>query len=220
MGELKQGLPPLPLRLENLPISDSGYPVPWFVGYVDGVPDFRCSDARKFRQAIRDDLCWMCGERNGAYKVFVIGPMCAVNRVTGEPPCHLACAEYAATACPFLVNPKRRRRENDLPEKRGTPGIPILRNPGVTLLWSTKKFRPFRAGGGGNGVMFSLGVPAAVWWYCEGREATDEEIIDSIEGGIPILRDMAAVDGPVAIAELESQIRAARKLLPTTTREA
>ena len=86
MATMREGLPPLPARLAHLPISPEGYPVPWFVAWVNGVPDFRCSEASKVVRAVQEDLCFMCGTRNGAFKVFPIGPMCAVNRVTSEPP--------------------------------------------------------------------------------------------------------------------------------------
>lgn len=215
---LREDLPPLPPRLSHLPIDARGYPVPWFVAYVDGIPDFRCSDAGKFARAVRESRCWMCGEALGAYKVFAIGPMCAVNRVTAEPPNHLECVEYAVRACPWLAEPKRRRREKDMPEEQlGSPGEMIKRNPGVTLLWSTKKFRPFRADGGGGGIMFQLGDPERLSWWCRARPATREEIADSIESGIPLLRASAAEDGPEAVALLEKMYTAAQKLLPRAT---
>lgn len=43
--KLRHDLPPLIPRIAKLPLNDSGYPVPFFVGYVNGKPDFRCSDA-------------------------------------------------------------------------------------------------------------------------------------------------------------------------------
>ena len=208
---MKDGLPPLPARLAHLPLSESGFPAPWFVAWRDGVPDFRCMDNQKFKMAVEQDRCWTCGEINGVHKVFAIGPMCAVNKVTAEPPSHLECAEYSVKACPFLNDPKRRRRENDMPEDGLVVGEMIKRNPGVTLLWSTRKFNPFRIDGG---VMFQLGEPTALSWWCRGRTATRAEVDASIESGIPLLRASAATDGPDAVAELESMYRAAQKYLP------
>src|SRR5262245_54991717 len=116
MNRLRPDLPPLPSRIAGLPIDpERGYPVPWFVAWHDGKPEFRTADGRKFRQAIRDRLCWVCGQPLGRHLVFVIGPMCTVNRVTVEPPCHLDCAEFSVRACPFLSKPQMTRRENDLP---------------------------------------------------------------------------------------------------------
>ena len=77
---------PLPKRLRWAPISETGYPVPWFVDWIDGKPDFRVMDGRKYDRAIKHDLCWLCGQTLGRFKVFTAGPMCAVNRTSGEPP--------------------------------------------------------------------------------------------------------------------------------------
>ena len=57
----------LPLRLRKLPLDPRGYPVPWFVAWVDGVPEFRAVDGRKFVQAVRAKLCWVCGEPLGRW---------------------------------------------------------------------------------------------------------------------------------------------------------
>ncbi len=218
MNELENATAaPMPARIAALPrCPERQLPVPWFVAWLDGVPEFRCADSRKFKLAIEENRCWTCGEVLGAHKVFAIGPMCAVNRVTAEPPNHLDCAEYSARACPFLSNPKRRRRENDMPEERLVAGEMIRRNPGVTLLWSTKKFRPFRHG---NGVLFRLSDPTQLSWWCRGRTATTEEIVDSIESGMPILRDIAAADGGNASAELELMYLAAQRLIPRAPQE-
>src|SRR5262245_64102945 len=88
-----------PARMAALPIH-RGYPVPWFVGWVDGpdgpVPEFRCADQRKLALAITDRLCWVCGGPLGRMMTFVLGPMCGVNRISAEPPCHYDGARCAA----------------------------------------------------------------------------------------------------------------------------
>jgi len=95
MTELNQRIRniPIPRRLQNLKISDEGFPVPWFVDYVMGKPDFRTMDARKLGPAIRYHKCWMCGETMGKYMTSVIGPMCMISRTISEPPSHLECLE-------------------------------------------------------------------------------------------------------------------------------
>lgn len=100
----------LPARMRKLPVDKRGFPVPWFVPWVDGQAIFPAMDARKRNLAWRDRLCWVCGERIGRVQAFVIGPMCAVNRTSSEPPSHLECARFSARRCPFLARkrcPKR-----------------------------------------------------------------------------------------------------------------
>ena len=70
----------IPDRMRRLKISDEGFPVPWFVGYVDGKPDFRTMDGDKLIIAVRHKRCWMCGQPLGKHLTFAIGPMCTVNR--------------------------------------------------------------------------------------------------------------------------------------------
>jgi hypothetical protein len=106
-----KSLPPLPARMRYLPISPKGFPVPWFV-FIDeqtGIPDFRVIGPGKMRQAVTGDRCWLCGGILGKHRIFCIGPMCAINRITSEPPSHRECAEFAAEACPFLSQPRARR---------------------------------------------------------------------------------------------------------------
>src|SRR6266403_5903520 len=113
----RAGLPPLPARMKQLPLDHRGYPVPYFVSYIDGVPDFRAADINKLRRAVKEQRCWLCGDHLGVHRTFVIGPMCCVNLVSSEPPCHLECAKYAAEACPFLLHPNSVRREANMPEE-------------------------------------------------------------------------------------------------------
>src|SRR5438128_452198 len=92
----------MPIRMRSLPRWQSR-PVPWFVAWFEGVPDFRIIQSGRIAQAVREKLCWVCGEPLGKYKTFVIGPMCAVNRVVSEPPSHHDRAAYSASMCPFLA---------------------------------------------------------------------------------------------------------------------
>ena len=204
-------LPPMPAGVEKLPRDDRGYPVPWFVAWVDGKPEFRCARGEALTQAIRGNLCWVCGESFiDNILAFVIGPMCAVNRNTAEPPCHLECARFAAMACPFLAIPKAKRRESNMPEGTVDPaGMAIRRNPGVALIYITNRYRIHRER---NGILFELPAPAAVEWYCEGRPATRDEVLESINTGLPILRKVADQDN--AGAELDAAVAEAMKLLP------
>jgi hypothetical protein len=208
--------------MRSLHVSAQGYPVPWFVAWLsehgaprrrgEGTPDFRVIHAGAIETAIRSRVCWLCGEPLGAYTAFVIGPMCAVNRVSSEPGSHLDCANFAARACPFLADPKRRRRVNDLPADGVAPaGVGLARNPGVALVWSTKRFKVSEVG---NGVLFDLGDPEQVFWWAEGRRATRAEVRASIDGGLPALQSMADFEGPHAAAALAEAVRRAEQWLP------
>jgi hypothetical protein len=203
----------VPRRIAALPRNDAGYPIPWFVDYVDGKPDFRLMNGKHLVAAVKHKLCWICGETMGSYKAFVIGPMCAVNRVSAEPPSHADCAKFAAKACPFLANPKQKRRETNLPAgQTDVAGIMIKRNPGVALVWITREYKTFNDGQGG--VLFRIGDPEETLWFAHGREATREEVMVSIERGLPLLREMAEKDGDEAIAQFEKQAHEALEFLP------
>jgi hypothetical protein len=213
-------LTPLPPRLLALPVDKRGYPVPWFVEWINGEPEFRAMDVDKWKFAIARGVCWVCGTPLGAHRVFVIGPMCAVNRTTSEPPCHLECAEWSARNCPFLARPQMVRREDEAINRElaltNAAGTAITRNPGVALLWNTRRghYRLYRAGGGGTGHLFELDAPDSVLWFCEGRPATRAEVLHSIDTGLPLLRTIAEQEGPDALAALERFYTRAEPLFP------
>ncbi|HEX3778591.1 MAG TPA: hypothetical protein VHX38_02910 [Pseudonocardiaceae bacterium] len=204
----------MPPRIAKLP-RYRAYPVPWFVEWFDGTPDFRVADSAKQADATRFHLCWVCGERTGRHVAFVIGPMCAVNRVSAEPPCHTDCAVYSATHCPFLANPNMTRRERGLPADYVDPaGVMLLRNPGVALVWATRAWSTFRAPGG---YLYDIGEPTQVSWFAHGRPATRDEVLASIDTGLPALREMADEDGELGRRELDKQLAAAMQLVPAAT---
>jgi len=213
---LREGLPPVPRRMQKLPLDDRGYPVPWFVEWVDGKPDFRIMDARKLVKAVRFGSCWLCGEPLGRLRTYVIGPMCAINRTTGEPGSHLECARFAATACPFLTLPKAQRREANLPEHEKAPGFHLNRNPGVSLLWTTDEFGTFMPHKGNQSglPLIHLGKPKQVEWYAQGRAASYDEIMESITSGLPNLQAVAEQEGLQAVMDLGKATGEAMKLLP------
>lgn len=212
-------LEPLPPRLARLPVDGRGYPVPWFVAWVPGpdgalLPDFRVVDAGKLRAAMGTPRrCFVCGEPLGRWMTFAIGPMCAVNRATAEPPAHRECAEWSARNCPFLSTPRMVRREEGLPDEAASPGgVAIKRNPGVTCVWSTRSYQPFSDLQGG--WLIQIGEPEEVTWWREGRPATREEVEDSVATGMPILLDAARQEGPAALDALNRLYERARQLFP------
>lgn len=205
---------PIPPRMASLPRNKAGYVVPWFVAYFDGEPDFRVVRENGIGEALKYKKCWLCGQHLGANAAFVIGPMCAVNRVSAEPPSHRDCATYAARACPFLSNPKMVRREKHLPDVRVHPaGQTILRNPGVALVWVSRTWKPFRVD---NGLLFDVGDPIALEWWAHSREATRAEVLASIDSGLPFLAEVAKEEGADAEAELAQQLERAMTLVPAS----
>lgn len=205
---MRPGLPPLPDRLLSLPIDDRGYPVPWFVAWIDGKPDHRIMDAAKMPHAVRLGLCWMCGQSLGRFKSFCIGPMCSITRTIAEPPSHRECLQYAVRACPWMTRPHAKRREAGLPEDHRFPAGGVRRNPGAICIWTTLTFKPFRHG---KTTLFDLGDPQSTEWWAEGRPATRDEVDESIATGLHLLREpaeqeQAARPGCGSVAELERRI--------------
>jgi hypothetical protein len=196
----------VPTKMRTLPRDKHDRPVPWFVSWIDGQPDFRVIKPDAIRDAIRFDRCWVCGQRRGRIGTFVIGPMCAVN-----------CARYSAQACPFLTTPAMTRRERHMPEGATSPaGEMIRRNPGVALLWSSKTWKTFTAG---NGLLIDIGEPLTVEWYAHGRLASRDEVLASIASGLPLLREMCDQERTVAgrekaRAQLDRQHDDAMRLVP------
>jgi hypothetical protein len=215
MTTLAPGMPTLPPRFLKLPLDHRGYPVPKFVWRKpDGTYDFRVVEPGWPQRCMRNRLCWLCGEKLGKFMCFVIGPMCAINRNTAEPPCHRECAEFSVRACPFLRFPNRKRDEADLPQgfNPGGDEVTIKRNPGVTCLWTTKTYKPYRASN--DDVLIQVGDPLDVTWWAHGRAASRDEVLASINSGLPLLRSLAEREGKDAIAALDSIIDRGMKLVP------
>jgi hypothetical protein len=158
---LRPELEKLPSRMLRLPVDPRGYVVPWFVDWKDGKPEFRAMSLEKWKRAVKEKRCWVCGGRMGRFMTFVAGPMCGINR-TDE----------------VIGN-----------SGRCVGGIALLRNPGVAMLWTCFDYSPFPDGRGG--MLLNMGVPDHVEWFCEGRRATRAEVLKSIEGGMPALISMA-----------------------------
>jgi hypothetical protein len=123
--------------------------------------------------------------------------------------------------CPFLSKPHMHRREDETfsAAKKPSPGIMVERNPGVTLLWYTRRHEilniPGRPGIANPGILFRIGKPFRTEWYAHGRHATRAEVLESIESGLPILRGAAEKhDGPGGSMMLENQITHAMRLVP------
>jgi len=217
---IRDDLEPIPPRMAGLPIDERGYPVPWFVPSIDGKPEFRALDQEKWLCAVEEKRCWVCGELLGVYKCFVAGPMCGINRTSSEPPSHVDCGRWSARNCPFLSNPDMVRREdgaiNATTMRENTAGIAIRRNPGVTMLWITREFEVILDGD--RKPLLVMGEPHSVEWWYRKRLATREEVLRSIETGLPALEAVAAQEpgGLVALQRCQKRIE---KFLPQEFKE-
>jgi len=212
---LRPELPPLTPRIAKLPVDDRGYPVPFFVQWVDqwnqatkpgvGRPEFRMMDGDKWKRCVKEKLCWVCGEKLGAYMAFPIGPMCTINRVSSEPPSHKDCAEWSVKGCPFLSRPNMVRREDELTEadKGNVAGVMIERNPGVIAIWVAKNYNTFRAN---KGYLLRLDEPVSVDWYTEGRPARVGEVLKSITDGLPTLLGVCRDEGEIRECHKMAQV--------------
>lgn len=160
---MRPGLPPLPQQMQHLPMDSRGYPVPWFVTWYDGRPDFRVIDTAKIYPAIYSHLCWICGTRIADSFVFVkpsgSGP------IAREPACHMECAQWAVRACPFLLSTVAYRSSPD--DAVPMPGVERT-NPHVFELWATKQFRQVKAADGG--LALELGEPERLEVYERGEK--------------------------------------------------
>ena len=183
-----------PERIKRLPIDPvRNMPVPWFVTWLDGKPELRVADAAKWLRAVRERLCWVCGEPLGRNVAFVIGPMCSINRTSGDPPSHRDCAEFSVKACPFLTKPRMDRRDDGLPEGCQNPGgVALMHNPGASLVWITRHYRVVSDGQGGH--VFDLGDPVEVSWWAEGKPAGRRQVLAAFDVGLPKIMEMVQTD--------------------------
>lgn len=210
-----------PEGIKLLPFDpERGFPVPWFVTWIDGKPDFRIVDPHKIIMGVQSRLCFICGRPLTAQKTFVGGPITVINRISSEPPNHFDCAEYAARVCPFLSRPQARRRDKDMPEE--VDGVtfkmdPLMvrRNAGITALWTTLGYRLIKMPRErvAVGFLLHMGDPVDVRWMREGRPATRAEVVEGFEEAMPSLMEIAVRNDEVP--KLHAARAAAEKHLPS-----
>lgn len=169
--------------LANLPKDKRGYIIPWFVTATNdkGDPDFVHISPSRTVEAWHRGSCWICGgSMFEQRRTFVLGPMSLFSRVCTEPPMHLDCARFAVVTCPFMVNPNRKR----IDKNATVPGLPLDRNPGVTLVYTAKHFRTEVT----DNILYHLGPHHRIEAWKEGRRATLYEFTQSVDTGIEELR--------------------------------
>lgn len=210
---IRPGLAELPRFMKDLPVDARGYPVPWFVEWVNGEPEFRAMSRQKLHAAITGHLCWVCGRKMFGEMVFVVGPMCTVTRISGEAPCHRECAVFSALSCPFLSKPQMTRRTNELPAVAVMNDGHNPRNPGATALWFTRRFDLIQ---NGRSVLFRMGRAFRVDWYAKGHRASREEASEALEAGIEVLWETSDRNGDSEAqrSQMKAAILEARRRLP------
>jgi hypothetical protein len=210
---VRLNFPEMPKRISSLPVSEKGYPVPFFVSYFDGKPDFRIMDQAKMHRCVRDGLCWICGQKLGRHKAFSSGPLLAVSKLSAEPPSHVDCAVFAAQTCPFMLLPKSKRREANKPKEARVMGGDVImeRNPGATLVWITHSYSIIDHG---DDVFFQIGEPSNVAWYSEGKLASRSAAKDALDGSVDASIEKMMVDNPRQVANLKESALNADQYLP------
>jgi ferredoxin len=210
----------MPDKMRRRPLDERGYPVPWFVAWINGKPDLRVMDPAKHQLALDRRCCWICGQALGKFATFVVGPMCIVNRTSAEPPSHMDCAKFAVRACPFLSIPTAHYREAKRPDNTvSNPGMQT-HNPQVMALWTCAEWHPFTAMVDGHvGTLVTFGDPSRVSFWREGRQATAREVQDALYRALPILQAEAEREGGTAPAQLAQRLDAALFWFPDAAME-
>jgi len=178
------------------------------------VRDFRLASSAKRVHAVKHRLCWICGQTLGRYLAFTVGPMCAVNLNTSEPPSHRECAEFAAKACPFLTLPDSMYRDKNLPEDAKSMPHLLAGNPGGAVVWVTRSFEPYRVPGSPGAWLIRIGPAVEVQWWVRGHLASRAEALALLEARLPLLEQIAAQEGPDALAALAGMVTACKRWLP------
>ena len=97
----------IPRRIQqNLLRDPNGRFIPFFVRYIDNVPDFRFIDARMINRCVLCGVCWVCGlplPKKSQQVGFTLTTASPMRRFATEPPSHPDCAVYAARVWPMTL---------------------------------------------------------------------------------------------------------------------
>lgn len=101
----------IPPELAHLELDERGYPIPYFVGKIDGKYNFRYQDRKKRDACIRFRWCPICAKRlDTDFSYVITGPHGLKNKVVSDAPMHLLCAEFSMQACPHIHFEKAERK--------------------------------------------------------------------------------------------------------------
>ena len=112
----------IPDRLKSFPLY-KGMLVHYTVHVRnDGVPDFRIvNEANRIRCAA-EGLCNLCGQPLEPVMCFIGGERSGASRVFIDGPMHEECAKYSISVCPYLKNENWQHSER---EAKAEPGYEI-----------------------------------------------------------------------------------------------
>lgn len=177
-----------PREMLGRPIDHRGFYVPWFVTRKDenGHWDFQGLESSRVQDAHRRNVCFISGTPLGRHITFAIGPMCTINRVSGEWGGKRNVVEWSIKVCPFLSRPLAKRPDMTGPEGHVTPGIMFPENPGILALWSCYTHDVRRNYHG----LFELGEPTDFSFWVKGERATKEQVAEAMERAYTKLHDI------------------------------
>ena len=104
----------IPAFLNHLKVDNRGYPIPYFVPIVEGIPNFMYMDHKKLELAIDGHLCHVCGKKlHKDYHYFISGIKGMTNQVSSDAAMHRECAEFALKVCPHMFYKKAERKAEE-----------------------------------------------------------------------------------------------------------
>jgi hypothetical protein len=177
----------IPDRIKRLPRATNGYPTPFFVAEIDGVPDFRVACEGKRVRCFKENLCWICGERLEWWCAFAGGPLSMKNRHFSDGAMHVECAEFSMRVCPHILNPNAKK--DDLADLHARPGRkPILaehqsHDRPEYFAFCVTRLNKWHIERQGRYWFWALDqAPVAVRWWHRGKEIPDPYAIQLIVG--------------------------------------
>lgn len=84
----------IPQRMSRLKTDSRGLPIPYALETTDGSKPKL--DPGIVVDCILTKCCWVCRDKLGAHKAFLVEPVCAIPRTSVLPPAHLECALFLA----------------------------------------------------------------------------------------------------------------------------
>lgn len=154
----------IPEFLSHLKVDERGYPIPFFVKWIKGKPDFRILDEHNRELCIKDRLCSICGKvMEDIFFYFISGPIGFHNKVSTDAPMHENCARYSLSVCPHLLYQRAERRDEDIMYLKNDHQI--LQKPPYMVLARTVRYWTDQR----TGILRYTPVHATKYIYVDGK---------------------------------------------------